>query len=529
MLKRWTHLLAPLRLAHPEGQPAHVATHVSAGHLAAATRSIAELLVEQQTAAEGLTDEVAADRLVQVGRNVLESEPRFRQARLFLAAVSNPLVLLLLGLSGVSYFQHDRATASIMLVIALLGVGLRFLQESRANQVLDRLQRLVHTTATVIRSGARREIATAELVPGDLVEVAVGDLFPADLRLVASHDLFVSQSTLTGESLPVEKSSDPVEPGTRPPLEFPNLCFLGTSVESGTGRGVVIATGANTCLGSLAEAVRQPVPPSSFDRGISQFTWLMLRFVALLVPTVFVLNGWTHGNWHEALLFALAVAVGLTPEMLPMIVTVCLSRGAVELSRRRLVVKRLNAIQNLGALDVLCTDKTGTLTADRILLERHCDVHGRDSEPVLALAYLNSHFQTGLRSVMDRCVLEHSHLHTRLRIPECEQVDEIPFDFTRRVMSVVVRLPDGTHRLICKGAPEAIFARCSTWADGEPESARAPALPAALAGPANHDSPATAAPLVTSLPVTSPLPHTVTTAVQEAYRALSADGFRVLA
>ncbi|MFM7159895.1 MAG: cation-transporting P-type ATPase [Planctomycetaceae bacterium] len=212
MLKRWTHLLAPLRLAHPEGQPAHVATHVSAGHLAAATRSIAELLVEQQTAAEGLTDEVAADRLVQVGRNVLESEPRFRQARLFLAAVSNPLVLLLLGLSGVSYFQHDRATASIMLVIALLGVGLRFLQESRANQVLDRLQRLVHTTATVIRSGARREIATAELVPGDLVEVAVGDLFPADLRLVASHDLYVSQSTLTGESLPVRNHPTPWNP-----------------------------------------------------------------------------------------------------------------------------------------------------------------------------------------------------------------------------------------------------------------------------------------------------------------------------
>ena len=526
MLKRWTYLLAPVRSPGPGGQAAHVASHVSPAHLAAAQRPVTEVLLEQQAPLEGLSDEVAKDRRTRWGPNVLESEPRFRELRLFLAAVGNPLVLLLLTLSGVSYFQHDRATASIMLVIALLGVGLRFLQESRANQVLDRLQRLVHTTATVIRSGARREIATAELVPGDLVEVAVGDLFPADLRLVTSHDLYVSQSTLTGESLPVEKSADPVPPGAVAPLDFPNLCFLGTSVESGTAHGVVIATGSNTCLGSLAEAVRQPVPPSSFERGISQFTWLMLRFVAVLVPSVFVLNGWAHGNWHEALLFALAVAVGLTPEMLPMIVTVCLSRGAVELSRRRLVVKRLNAIQNLGAMDVLCTDKTGTLTADRILLERHCDVHGHDSEPVLALAYLNSHFQTGLRNVMDRCVLEHSHLHAALRIPECEKVDEIPFDFTRRVMSVVVRLHDGTHRLICKGAPEAIFARCTSWSDGEPEvfpMSPQVADSESVARPTSDLSRADAAAR------SSTLPHTVTSAVQAAYRSLSADGFRVLA
>ena len=261
MLKRWTHLLAPVRSPGSGAQAAHVASHVSPAHLAAAQRPVAEVLLEQQTPLGGLSDEVAKDRRTRWGPNVLESEPRFRELRLFLAAVGNPLVLLL-TLSGVSYFQHDRATASIMLVIALLGVGLRFLQESRANQVLDRLQRLVHTTATVIRSGARREIATAELVPGDLVEVAVGDLFPADLRLVTSHDLYVSQSTLTGESLPVEKSADPVPPGAAAPLDFPNLCFLGTSVESGTARGVVIATGSDTCLGHWPRRCASPFLPA---------------------------------------------------------------------------------------------------------------------------------------------------------------------------------------------------------------------------------------------------------------------------
>jgi len=317
----------------------------------------------------------------------------------------------------------------------------------------------------VRRDGAAREVAVSQLVPGDVIHLGAGDMVPGDVRIVQAKDLFVAQGALTGESLPVEKHAVDAASTTAPtqPIELPSIAFLGTSVESGSATAVVIATGKDTYLGSMARSLSAPPPPTAFDRGISRFTWLMLRFMMVMVPLVFVINGLTKGSWGQAFFFAVAVAVGLTPEMLPMIVTVCLSKGAVAMGRKKVIIKRLDAIQNLGAMDVLCTDKTGTLTRDQVILERYCDVALRENDGVLALAYINSHFQTGLKNVLDRAVLAHEETHVHARVPELAKVDEIPFDFERRIMSVVVRTPEGKDRIIAKGAPEAIFPRCVSF------------------------------------------------------------------
>ena len=277
-----------------------------------------------------------------------------------------------------------------------------------------------------MRTG-RAKFRLSELVPGDIVRVSAGDMIPADIRLLSSKDLFIIQASLTGESLPVEKfdAREPVPPAS--PLEGKNICFLGTSVESGTATGVVVGTGGRTYLGGLAKAIVGQRVQTSFDKGVARFTWLMIRFMAVMVPLVFLINGLTKHNWHEAFFFALAVAVGMTPEMLPMIVTVCLSKGAIAMARKKVIVKRLNSIQNLGAMDVLCTDKTGTLTMDRVVLERHCDVELEEDDEVLMLAYLNSHFQTGLRNVLDRAVLAHKEeIHDQFHVPEHRKTGRDP-------------------------------------------------------------------------------------------------------
>jgi Mg2+-importing ATPase len=464
--------------------------------LKAAASEPEEVYCQFRTAPGGLTDAEVLRRRQEYGPNTVVAEARYRRLVLLGKALLNPLVVLLLLLAVVSFLTGDNRAGIVMLIMVLLGVVLRFVQEARADATAAKLKAMIRVTATVVRDGQARELPLADLVPGDVVHLSAGDMIPADLRLVSCKDLHIVQASLTGESFPVEKSHDPEEAANRSPLELKNLCFLGTSVETGTAQGVVVCTGRQTYLGSMAGTIVRPPPPTSFDRGVSQFTWLMIRFIVVMVPLVFIINGLTKHDWKEAFFFALAVAVGLTPEMLPMIVTVCLSRGALAMSRQRVIVKRLNSIQNLGAMDVLCTDKTGTLTMDRIILERHCDVALQESEHVLALAYLNSHFQTGLKNVMDRAILDYQHLHQQLNIPQCEKVDEIPFDFCRRVMSVVVRLPDGTHRLICKGAPEEVFRRCGGFElDGE----------------------------------RCPMEHLLIDDLREEYLDLSADGFRVLA
>jgi Mg2+-importing ATPase len=451
------------------------------------------------TRAEGLTSQEAAARLAEHGPNVLAKDQRAGIGRLLWHAVLNPLVILLAVLATVSMLTGDVPSAVIMLLMIALGVSLKLIQEAKADNAAAKLKAMISVTATVMRDGAPREAPVAELVPGDVVKLAAGDMIPGDVRLVSAKDLFVIQGSLTGESFPVEKFE--AEPparrgGAAAPLELASVAFLGTSVESGSATAVVIATGRETYLGGMAQSLSEQTVQTAFDKGVKRFTWLMLRFMAVMVPLVLVINGLTKGNWAEAFFFALAVAVGLTPEMLPMIVTVCLSKGALAMSRKKVIVKRINAIQNLGAMDVLCTDKTGTLTMDHVILERHCDVALREDDGVLALAYLNSHFQTGLKNVLDRAVLAHRQTHAEAHIPEYAKVDEIPFDFQRRVMSVVVRTPEGKDRIISKGAPEAIFPRCRNFElDG----------------------------------TLYPMEHILIDALRDEYEALSADGFRVLA
>jgi len=347
--------------------------------------------------------------------------------------------------------------------MVVLGVALRFVQESRADDAAAKLKAMISVTATVVRDGQTKELPLGQLAPGDVVRLSAGDMVPADLRIVSSKDIFVIQSSLTGESLPVEKFDTKEEAGARPVLELKNTCFLGTSVESGTATGVIVETGFRTYLGGMAQAIVGQKVQTSFDQGVARFTWLMIYFMSVMVPLVFFINGLTKHNWMDAFFFALAVAVGLTPEMLPMIVSVCLSRGAITMSRKKVIVKRLNSIQNLGAMDVLCTDKTGTLTMDRVILERHCDVVRHEDEGVLVLAYLNSHFQTGLKNVLDRAILQFEEIHQKFSVPSYKKVDEIPFDFSRKLMSVIVETPEGNHRLICKGATDAVFPRCSSF------------------------------------------------------------------
>jgi Mg2+-importing ATPase len=457
---------------------------------------VEEVYRQLETAPGGLSETEAQRRREAHGPNAVVVEAGYRRLRLLGKAVLNPLVVLLLVLAAVSFLTGDNRAGVVMLIMVLLGVVLRFVQEARADAAAAKLKAMIRVTATVVRDVQAREVPLADLVPGDVVHLSAGDMIPADLRLVSCKDLHIIQASLTGESFPVEKAHTPEATVGRSPLELKNVCFLGTSVETGTAQAVVVCTGRETYLGSLAGAIVQPPPATSFDRGVSRFTWLMIHFIVVMVPLVFIINGLTKHDWNEAFFFAVAVAVGLTPEMLPMIVTVCLSRGAMAMSGKRVIVKRLNSIQNLGAMDVLCTDKTGTLTMDRIILERHCNVALEESEDVLALAYLNSHFQTGLKNVMDRAILDYEHLHEQLKVHQCAKVDEIPFDFARKVMSVVVRLPDGTHQLICKGAPEEVFRRCGGFAlDGE----------------------------------RCLMEHVIIDDLREEYLDLSADGFRVLA
>jgi Mg2+-importing ATPase len=439
---------------------------VSPRLIRAASVPAAAVLSELKSGAEGLTEDEAERRLEEYGPNVVAQEHRFTRLKLFIKACLNPLVILLSVLAIVSFATaedtSDLVSGVLMVVMVVLGVSLRFVQEARADAAAAKLKAMIHVTATVVRQGREREIPLAELVPGDLVKLAAGDMIPADIRLASCKDLFLVQGSLTGESFPVEKFDLPEPVTGKMPLELTSVCFLGTSVDSGSAIAVVVETGLNTYLGKMASAVTEGPPPTSFEKGVSGFTWLMLRFMAVMVPLVFFINGFSKHNWGEAFLFALAVAVGLTPEMLPMIVSVCLSKGAMLMSRKKVIVKRLNSIQNLGAMDILCTDKTGTLTMDRVILKKHCDVALNDDDSVLELAFLNSHFQTGLKNVLDRAILEDQEIH-RLPTNDYFKVDEIPFDFSRKMMSVVVSMSPGNNRLICKGAPESVFSRCTEF------------------------------------------------------------------
>jgi Mg2+-importing ATPase len=432
-----------------------------------------QALAELGSNRNGLTEDEVEARREKFGRNeVAHEKPPTWYAELA-RAFANPFNFLLTTLAIVSGVTGDQEAMTVIGVMVVFSTGLRFVQEFRSNKSAQALRALVRTSTAVEREGdefvpgtspamRRREIPMDELVPGDIVYLSAGDMIPADVRLISAKDLFVAQSALTGEAIPVEKIDRAEKPSAPPALtELPTICFMGTSVVSGTATAVVVATGSGTSFGRMAKGLVGRRADTAFDVGVRKVSWLFIRFIAVMVPVVFLINGFSKGNWLEAFLFGLAVAVGLTPEMLPMIVTTNLAKGAVTMARRKTIVKRLNSIQNFGAMDVLCTDKTGTLTQDKVVLERHVNAVGEEDDFVLALAYLNSFYQTGLKNLLDVAVLEHGELKGELAIDKAYgKVDECPFDFTRRRMSVVVDHEHRDHQLICKGAVEEILAVC---------------------------------------------------------------------
>ncbi len=457
--------------------------------LALAHLEAPEVLSRLQCTPEGLNPEQVEERLAEFGANVVAQEKKKPFLLQILERfVTNPINILLTVLAVITWVSGDQISdkigAIIMFAMVVMAVFVAHFQEARSSRAVEQLRRMVSNTATArrevdetvegadedarpVRANRKLEVEIDGLVPGDIVHLSAGDMVPADLRLLSAKDLFINQSTLTGESMPVEKFAG-ADAEAKTALEARSLCFMGSNVVSGSATAVIAATGANTYFGALAGSLIGQRVQTSFDRGVSRFAWLMVRFMIVMVPLVFLINGLTKHDWFQAFMFAVAVAVGLTPEMLPMIVAINLAKGALKMARKDVIVKRLNAIQNFGAIDVLCTDKTGTLTQDKVILERHTDINGDDDDSVLEYAWLNSYHQTGLRNLLDVAVLDRTDAATAERLKSTfTLVDEVPFDFTRRRMSVIVRDEAGRHFLIAKGAVAETVGVCSRLALGE--------------------------------------------------------------
>lgn len=422
--------------------------------------NVHDALSKLETDLKGLNNEIAEERLEEYGYNELTHKKELGFWADIYNRLKSPLVVQLLVIALVSSIVGETKSTIIVTCMVLLSVGLSYILDRRSSKAVEALGKRVQSQVIVLRDGKEEEIPMSDVVPGDVVLLHAGSIIPADLRLISAKDFFVSQSLLTGESLPIEKKAELDAPlNGNFIFELQNACFQGTNVLSGSARGLVINTGMNTYFGSISEKLTEKRIETSFDKGVKSFTWLMIRFMLVMVFSVFIIVGLSKGNWVEALLFGLSVAVGLTPEMLPMIVTVNLAKGALTMSKKKVIVKNLSSIQNLGAIDILCTDKTGTLTQDHVVLEKHVDISGRESHDVLQYAYLNSFYQTGLRNLIDRAVLSNIELNVEGR---CKLVDELPFDFQRRRMSVIVEY-EGNNILICKGAVEEIYSVCSHY------------------------------------------------------------------
>lgn len=426
-----------------------------------------------ESSEEGLSRANVDEKKRKFGLNEIQHEKAAAWYVQLFQAFLNPFIAVLIILASVSFVldvlmaapgEQDYKTVIVVGVMVILSSLLRFWQEYSSNRAAEELKSMVKTTATVLRQHKGRiEVNIIDLVPGDIVYLSAGDMIPADCRILQSKDLFISQAMLTGESLPIEKREYGIpDADQKSPLDLENICFMGTNVVSGTATAIVVTTGNLTYFGTIGKAITGKRAETSFDKGVNKVSWLLIRFMMVMVPLVFLVNGLTKGNWFEALLFAISVAVGLTPEMLPMIVTANLAKGALNMSKRKVIVKRLNAIQNIGAMDILCTDKTGTLTMDKIVLERHLNVFGDEDDEVMKWAYLNSFHQTGLKNLLDVAVLEHAEIHSCVNAEEYfNKIDEIPFDFQRRRMSVILEEKSGKHLLICKGAVEEMLEQCS--------------------------------------------------------------------
>jgi len=420
------------------------------------------LLNRFQTSITGLTYKDHKKRLRQYGFNEVAHEKKDHWILRLLKIVANPLIGLLIFIIVISLLTKDFKTTYIVSIMILASITLRFVQEDQAYNSAESLRSLVKTTCTVIRNGKSREIELRYVVPGDVIELSAGDIIPADLRIIESKELFVNQSALTGESLPVEKHAATVV--SENPLGQANICFMGTNVESGHALGVIIQTGSDTYFGVLAKTIGGYRTETSFDKGINRFTWLMITFMLFMVPLVFLINGLTKNNWFEAFLFSISVAVGLTPEMLPALITLNLSKGAIAMAEKKVIIKRLSSIQNFGAMNVLCTDKTGTLTLNKIVLIDNIDIRGKTDKNVLYLAYINSAFQTGFKNLLDSAVIKHAKENNIHHIVNnYSKIDELPFDFKRRRLSVITEDQKKEKMLICKGAIEEIVSICEYY------------------------------------------------------------------
>jgi len=452
--------------------------------LKAANREGDTLLIQYDTCIEGFDEDDVEESREEHGINRITHHSTDSNLKRFISAFINPFTIVLFALAIVSVFtdiifvapgEADYTAVIIIMTMVIISGALRFVQELRSNNAAKRLSEMVENTIAVSRTYKDKEsgeikskvleIPMDEIVVGDVVRLAAGDMVPADVRIIQAKDLFISQASLTGESEPIEKFARIAPETAANPLELNNLAFMGTNVISGSATALVITVGDDTILGSIAEQLQVKPPPTSFEKGVSSVSWVLIRFMLVMVPVVLLINGFTKASWLEAFLFALSVAVGLTPEMLPMIVSANLAKGAVSMSKKRVIVKNLNSIQNFGAMDVLCTDKTGTITQDKVILQYHMDIEGNENNGVLFKAFLNSYYQTGLKNLMDVSIIERAKEGKIAETQEYKKFDEIPFDFNRRRMSVAVKSVSGEDiELITKGAIEEMLT-ISAYAD----------------------------------------------------------------
>lgn len=468
---------------HQSSYAQEISKNLSKRLLNASRAQTNDLLKQFDTHLTGLTEEQAYTQQMTVGLNEVTHEKPLTWWQHLWYCYRNPFNILLSLLALIAFFTDDLTGSTIISVMVILSTLLRYWQEAKSNQAADALKAMVSNTAIVLRHQVSAEdlelmherygidtknqtthqfeIPIQYLVPGDVILLSAGDMIPADCRILSAKDLFVSQAAMTGESMPVEKFPLQKNLEETSALELDNIVFMGTNIVSGSAQAVVLSTGIQTYFGALAHRVTATDrSTTAFQMGVNKVSWLLIRFMLVMAPVVLFINGFTKGDWAEAFLFALSVAVGLTPEMLPMIVTSTLAKGAVFLSKKKVIVKRLDAIQNFGAMDVLCTDKTGTLTQDKIFLSQHIDVQGEKSDFVLMQAFLNSYYQTGLKNLLDVAVLEAVDEQIKIQKLRYKKLDEVPFDFDRRRMSVVVKTPQQKARMITKGAVEEMLKVC---------------------------------------------------------------------
>lgn len=456
--------------------------------IAALQEPLESTFATYKTSALGLVDDQVEENRDTYGENVITKGQEDSMIKKIYESIINPFTVILLVIALVSFItnvwlakpgEQDPTTSIIIVTLVLISGGIRFIQELRSDKAASNLSRMIVNTATVLRDGAEQEIPIDEIVVGDVIKLSAGDMIPADVVLIDSRDFFVQQSGLTGESDAVEKvclrKADSQNLDSL--LESESLAFMGTNVISGRATAVVLVVGDETMMGAIEQTINTYDEPTSFEREMNTISWLLIRLMLVMVPVVFVINGLTDGDWLEAGVFALSVGVGLTPEMLPMIITASLAKGSIIMAKEKVVIKKLNAIQDLGAIDILCTDKTGTLTQDEIVLEYPLDIHGELDLSVLRRAYLNSYFQTGLKNLMDRAIINRTQKEAKKHeiVRDLDQtfhkIDELPFDFERRRMSVIVKDEDGVVSMVTKGALEEMLS-VSTYVEYKGEIKR---------------------------------------------------------